>query len=246
MDPDVELEQSGLSGSNYKPSDADDEENEDVELEADEPDTQMPQTKERKKEKPGIVARNQIQLIREQEAVNDNREAFVDDHAHEAVKRKASISSNMHANIHLLFTICITSDHQLSFRSSVSKKSKVAIPVGVISNWEKDNVLLRAPIAKSDRAASASSFSSRHGSRATSSNFDAFTMNNTDQSEDIPAFQHRGIVSDDDDELEHHAVIKQDTGNVHYRVCVLSSLKQLLKVPFTSLLPKLKTLTMPR
>jgi hypothetical protein len=46
MDAEVELEESGLSVSDYKPSDGEDnEEHEDFELEAEEPDTQMPQMK---------------------------------------------------------------------------------------------------------------------------------------------------------------------------------------------------------
>ena len=99
VDPNVELWDSGLSVSDYKPSDADDnEENEDLELKADEPDMQVPQSKEQKKEKPGIVARNQVHLIREQDN-NLNCDTFVNNS--EALKCKAS--SNMHANSHSLF-----------------------------------------------------------------------------------------------------------------------------------------------
>jgi hypothetical protein len=72
----------------------------------------------------------------------------------------------------------------------------------------------------------------------------ASMLQQTDQSEDVPGFQLHGIVSDDDsDKLEHQAVITQATGNVRYRVGVLSFFKQLLKVVFTSLL---RTLTMLR
>ena len=219
VDPDVELEDSGLSVSDYKPSKADDNEVGKGDIkDTEELDTEMTEIKEQKKEKPGIVSRNQICLIREQEAVNDNHDTLV----HKTVKCKASL--NMHANFHLLLTVCIISDHPLLFRSSVSKKSKVVILIGVLLNWDKDNVLLCALIAKSNCSASASSFSSQQGSHDMSSNFDVM-MDHINQFEDAPAFQHHRIISDDDDKLKHQAVVKQAARDVHFRVCVLSSFK---------------------
>ncbi|KAF8815130.1 hypothetical protein BYT27DRAFT_7249489 [Phlegmacium glaucopus] len=192
-------EESMSSGSDFEPAEESERGFDDVELEDDEPDTELANKKSSgKKEKKGVLARNRVRTIRDQLPDWQHED---NDQTPSRVKRKLDTD---------LFP------HTYNKAANI-KKLKRTIPSGVKSNWDKDDVMIPPAFSITHRTASLSSAASNAGGRYSASSPSVTTQSHSRSETSKPASVQPGGISSGEDEVEHRYVVNQTAVGMRYR-----------------------------